>query len=1127
MVENSSKKLEKSYFDVLGLCCSSEVPLIEKILRPIEGVHDVSVIVTTRTVIVVHDPELVSSLQIVKALNQARLEANVRVKGDTNYRNKWPSPYAVACGVLLLLSFLSYVLSPFKWLALGAVAVGVVPILIKSIASLRNFRLDVNTLMLIAVAGSIFLEDYWEAGTIVFLFTTAEWLESRASHKATAVMSSLMNMAPQKAILASNGEEVNANEVVVNTMLAVKAGEVIPIDGIVVQGTCEVDEKALTGESFPVSKQVDSTVWAGTINLNGYISINTTVLAEDSVVARMAKLVEQAQNNKCKTQRYIDECAKYYTPAVVVVAACLAVIPAAMKLHNLDKWYHLALVVLVSSCPCALILSTPVATYCALSKAATTGLLIKGAEYLETLSKVKIFAFDKTGTITRGEFSVSNFHSLIDDISFNKLLYWVSSVESMSSHPMAAALIEYAQSNSVESKPDKVEEFENFPGEGICGKIEGKKIYVGNQKIAIRAGCNSTDLHSASESKEGKSTGYIFLGSSLAGVFNLSDECRTGAKEALKELKSMGIKTVMLTGDCQAAADHAQNELGDALEMMYAELLPQDKAKIIKDFQKLSPTAMVGDGINDAPALATANIGISMGISGSALATETGQVILMSNDIRKIPIAVKLARKTRRKIFENIFLAIITKAAIIALAIAGHPLVWAAVLADVGTCLVVILNSMLLLRATTDTKNANKHSSSSHVHKQCHRSQKHVKYSFDKYESTNCEKKKGCCGHDDNVHKIKNSVQETKEKRSCCGHDDKLHELKHSVQKTEDKQSCCAHDNHVQEVKHCGHDDEYFHDVKNLVQDKGCKHSCCGHDDKLHELKHLIQKTEDQPSCCAHDDHVHELKHCGQDDEDVHDVKNMAQDKGCKHSCYAHDDHVHVVKQCGHVEEDVHAIKNLVHDKGSMHGCCGHDDKVHELRNLIQETEDKHNFYAHDNHVHDEKQCGHDDEDNLHVVMHLVQEKGSKLSCCSHNDDKVHEVKHEIKEHKNHGCCGHASDELYTDLDIESQSERRARSCEIVVMKKSNNCHDQMTYKKIHSNLETHSDLNHDQHFLKEYITEEEFGKMVKHCCQQNHGLEERHVNGCCKSFRKECCEHQHIGVGFNGEGGLSEIVIE
>ncbi|KAI7747094.1 LOW QUALITY PROTEIN: hypothetical protein M8C21_014043, partial [Ambrosia artemisiifolia] len=1065
MKENSLKKMEKSYFDVLGLCCSSEVPLIEKILRPIEGVHEVSVIVPSRTVIVVHDPILVSPLQIVKALNQARLEANVRVSGDTNYKNKWPSPFAVACGVLLLLSFLGYVFSPFKWLALGAVAVGIIPIVLKSIASLRNFRLDVNTLMIIAVAGSIFLKDYWEAGTIVFLFTTAEWLESRASHKATAVMSSLMNMAPQKAVLASNGEEVNASEVAVNTKLAVKAGEVIPIDGIVVHGSCEVDEKALTGESFPVSKQVDSTVWAGTINLNGYISINTTVLAEDSVVAKMAKLVEQAQNNKCKTQRYIDECAKYYTPAVVVVAAGLAVIPAAMRLHNLDQWYHLALVVLVSSCPCALILSTPVATYCALSKAATTGLLIKGAEYLETLSKVKIFAFDKTGTITRGEFSVSNFCSLRDDISLQKLLYWVA--KSMSSHPMAAALIDYAQSNSVEAQPDNVQEFENFPGEGICGKIEGKKIYVGNQKIALRAGCSSTEeLHTASKNMEGKSTGYIFLDSSLAGVFNLSDACRTGAKEALKELKSMGIKTAMLTGDCQAAANYAQNELEGALEMIHAELLPEDKAKIILDFQKLSPTAMVGDGINDAPALATADIGISMGISGSALATETGQVILMSNDIRKIPIAVRLARKTRRKIFENIFLAIITKAAIIALAIAGHPLVWAAVLADVGTCLVVILNSMLLLRGTTVTKNTNKHSGSSHDHKHCHSSHKHVKCSSHKQESTNCEKKKGCCGHDDKVHEFRHSVQETEDKHSCCGHDAKVHEVSHSVQESENKHGCCAYD-HVHEVKHHGHDDEDVHVVKHSVQDSGSKQSCCAHnDDRVREAKREVQEHQNYGGC-AHD-HVHEVKHsvqaigsehscCAHKDDKVHETNHEVQ--GHKnHGCCA-PDHVLEMKHCGHDDEDVHEVKHSVPAIESKHSCCAHNDDVHEVKHEIQE---------HTNHGC----CGHDD------------------SC----GDEVHEEKHTTLATKNtHGCCAHATDESHQDFDIESQT-RRTRSCDIVLKKKRDCCHDQITHKKSLSNHETHSDLNHDHHHAKEYITEEQLGKMVRHCCQ-NHGLEKRHVD--------------------------------
>ncbi|KAL0337139.1 UNVERIFIED_CONTAM: Cadmium/zinc-transporting ATPase HMA2 [Sesamum calycinum] len=442
--KNVGQKFQKSYFDVLGLCCSSEIPIIEKILASLDGIKDFSVILPTKTLIVVHDSLLISQLQIVKALNQARLEANIRsvYGGGESYKNKWPSPYAVASGALLLLSFLKYVYSPMRWLAVGAIAVGIPPVVLKAVAAVRNFRLDINILVLITVAGSIALRDYWEAGTIVFLFTISEWLESRASHKATAVMSSLVSVVPQRAVLADTGEEVDADEVKLNTVLAVKAGEVIPIDGVVVEGTCEVDEKTMTGESFPVAKQKDSTVWASTINLNGYISIKTTAVAEDCVVARMARIVEEAQNKKSRTQRFMDKCAKYYTPAIVAISAALAIVPLAVHGRNKKEWYHLALVVLVSGCPCALLLSTPVAMFCALTKAATLGVLFKGAEHLENLARIKIMAFDKTGTITRGEFLVVDFKSLRDDISLNTLLYWISSVECKSSHPMAAALVE-------------------------------------------------------------------------------------------------------------------------------------------------------------------------------------------------------------------------------------------------------------------------------------------------------------------------------------------------------------------------------------------------------------------------------------------------------------------------------------------------------------------------------------------------------------------------------------------------------------------------------------------------------------------------------------------------------------
>ncbi|XVF39741.1 hypothetical protein PTKIN_Ptkin01aG0057100 [Pterospermum kingtungense] len=792
----ANKKLQKSYFDVLGLCCSSEVPLIENILKSLEGVKEVSVIVPTRTVIVLHDNLLVSQLQIVKALNQERLEANVRANGEIKYQKKWPSPFAMACGLLLLLSFLKYVYHPLQWLAVGAVAVGIYPILFKAYAAITSFRLDINILMLIAVTGSVAMKDYTEAGTIVFLFTTAEWLESRASHKATAVMSSLMTITPQRAVIAETGEEVDVDEVKLNTVLAVKDGEVIPMDGIVVDGKCEVDEKTLTGESLPVTKEKDSTVWAGTINLNGYISVKTTAVADDCVVAKMTKLVEEAQNSKSKTQRFIDKCAQFYTPAIIVLSASIAVIPAALRVHNLQHWFHLALVVLVSACPCALVLSTPVASFCALTKAATSGLLVKGGDYLEILSKIKITAFDKTGTLTRGEFVVTDFRSLCEDISLNTLLYWVSSIESKSSHPMAAALVEYGRSHSIEPKPEVVEGYQNFPGEGIYGRIDGGDIYIGSRKISVRA-CGAVPILESNRI-EGKTVGYVFSGATLAGIFSLTDACRTGAAEAIDELKSMGIKAAMLTGDNQDAAMHVQEQLVNCLDVVHAELLPEDKARIIEDFKKEGPTAMIGDGINDAPALATADIGISMGISGSALATETGHVILMSNDIKKIPKAIQLARKAHRKVIENVILSISTKSAILALAFAGHPLVWAAVLADVGSCLLVICNSMLLLRGTNNHGGkCCKSSAASHTEKHgcktshCHSSHNQEHASTERKVQKTCEPEK--CSSQKCASRCQSSPSNSDSSSNSCGsnkcadsgkmHDGSVsHEAKHCDQ---------------------------------------------------------------------------------------------------------------------------------------------------------------------------------------------------------------------------------------------------------------------------------------------------------------------------------------------------------
>ncbi|XP_034894555.1 cadmium/zinc-transporting ATPase HMA3 [Populus alba] len=1105
----ATKKLQKSYFDVLGLCCSSEVPLIENILKSLDGVKEFSVIVPTRTVIVFHDDLLISQLQIVKALNQARLEANIRAYGETKHQKKWPSPYAAACGVLLLLSLLKYVYHPLRWFAIGAVAVGILPICLKSVASLRNFRLDTNVLMLIAVIGTIAMDDYIEAGTIVFLFTIAEWLESRASHKANAVMSLLMSIAPQKAVIAETGEEVDADEVKLNTVLAVKAGEVIPIDGVVVDGNCEVDEKTLTGESFPVPKQVDSTVWAGTINLNGYMSVRTTALAEDCVVAKMAKLVEEAQNSKSKTQRFIDKFAQYYTPAVIIISASLAVVPLALRLHDHNRWFRLALVVLVSACPCALILSTPVATFCALTKAASAGLLIKGGDYLETLGKIKAMAFDKTGTLTRGEFVVTDFQPLCSDISIDTLLYWVSSIESKSSHPMAAALVDYGKMHSIEPQPEKVEEFQNFPGEGIQGKIEGKDIYIGNRKIAHRASGTVPTIEG--DKKAGKSVGYVYYGATLAGIFSLSDTCRTGVAEAIKELKSLGIKTAMLTGDSEAAAMYAHEQLEHALEVVHAELLPEDKATIIKELKKEGPTAMIGDGVNDAPALATADIGISMGISGSALATETGHVILMSNDLRKVPKAIRLGRKAHRKVIENVIMSMTTKSAILALAFAGHPLVWAAVLADVGTCLLVILNSMLLLRGTHAGK-CSKSSGASHSHKHGIKNSSHNHHnccSSQNVKKVECGAQK-CCSSP-KVEQVQSGALNSTCASGCCS-SPKVEKVHSGAQNSSGASGCCS----SQKVEK----------VQLAAQNSNCASGCCS--SQKAEVKLVAQNPSCDSGCCS--------------GPKVEKVQTEDQNSNCASRCCSSQKVVkeHCVAQssslasgCQSSQHSVSSRRNQeCADSAKSHDACAapnasgvHEAKHHDHScfNTVNPNTEANHPRSHDcstppklkhpchNSVETQGKCS--DGDGLHKEKHCHHSHGEPAATHHgihhHSGHSSHDLEGSQKTTDNTtNCCSKSS--CKNTIDIPKNEESLGEIVE-------SSCSPQHQHQELHQELKKCCTGCAPPH------TVIDIEPTTMHACMS---MEKREIGGCCKSYMKECCsKHGHFATGFGG--GLSEITIK
>ncbi|XP_066374400.1 cadmium/zinc-transporting ATPase HMA2-like isoform X1 [Miscanthus floridulus] len=994
--------LQKSYFDVLGICCPSEVPLVEKLLHPLPGVSTVTVIVPSRTVIVLHDAAATSPAQIVKALNQARLEASVRAYGsgsEEKVANKWPSPYVLFCGVFLVVSLFKHFWPPLKWFALVAAAAGLPPIVLRSFAAARRLTLDVNILMLIAVSGAIALKDYSEAGFIVFLFTTAEWLETRASHKATAGMSSLMSMTPQKAVLAETGEVVAAQDVKVNTVIAVKAGEVVPIDGVVVDGRSEVDESTLTGESFPVAKQPDSQVWAGTLNIDGYIAVRTTAMSDHSAVAKMARLVEEAQNSRSKTQRLIDTCAKYYTPAVVVMAAGVAVIPVVVRAHNLKHWFQLALVLLVSACPCALVLSTPVATFCALLTAARTGLLIKGGDVLETLARIKIAAFDKTGTITRGEFSVEEFQAVGELVPMQQLLYWVSSIESRSSHPMASVLVDCAQSKSVEPKSDNVTEFQIYPGEGIYGEIDGEGVYIGNKRILSRASCETVrDM----KDMKGVTIGYVACKGQLIGVFTLSDYCRTGSAEAIRELRSLGIKSVMLTGDSAAAASYAQNQLGNILDEVHSELLPEEKVRIVDELKaKHGPTLMIGDGMNDAPALAKADVGVSMGVSGSAVAMETSHITLMSNDIRRIPKAVQLARRTHRTIIVNIIFSVITKLAIVGLALSGHPLIWAAVLADVGTCMLVIMYSMLLLRSKGGRKAKKCCASSqhgSHAKKQC--VSRHC--SDGPCKSTGCSKessagKHGCHDHA-HTHCKEPSNQHPTEKHACHDHG---HSHNH----------CKEPSSHVVTEKHVCHDHGNTHnhckEAGNqllLVESHGCHDHGHGHS-RDHGHSHDHCKELSSPHVTSKQDcHDHEHSHCKEpktpraDSEGEHrhgEGHNHSHATG-EHGCHEHEhshceEHSHSHSAVEHAcEHQCHAEQQPVH-AAEIHHC--HD---HEQHGEIEEPEKDCNDHSH--------HCCHEPHDKDKIAAEPVEDV--TISIAALPKDEGH---HHSEEHKGEHC-GKAKD---------------------------------------------------------------------------------------------------------------------
>ena len=558
---------------------------------------------------------------------------------------------------------------------------------------IRGEIFDENFLMTVATIGALCVGEYEEAILVMLLYRVGEFLQDRAVDKSRKSISDLMDIRPDYANVQKDGEwtQIKPEEVPVGTLILVKPGERIPLDGIVEEGFSRIDTAALTGESLPVDASCGSEVQSGTINLDGLLKIRTTAASEDSTAARILDLVENAAASRANSEKFITKFARYYTPIVCGLAVLLAVIPPLFFHGVWADWIHRALSFLVVSCPCALVISIPLGFFGGIGGASSKGILIKGGNYLEALSKADTIAFDKTGTLTKGVFKVIAVHP--EGISEEELLELATLAESFSNHPIARSL---ADEYGKHVDKSRVRDAKETLGQGITSVVDGKVVSCGSHKYMHTLNLEHEDCHIPG------SNVHVAVDGVYEGHIVISDEIKDEAAQALKELRELGVsRLALLTGDKEAMAKSVADELPDLTEY-HAELLPQDKVEITKSMMKELPAgrkmAFVGDGINDAPVLTVADVGIAMGGMGSAAAVEAADIVLMNDKPTDISLAVRIARKTMGIIKQNIIFSIGVKIVVLILAAFGISSMILASFADTGVCLLAILNSMRALR---------------------------------------------------------------------------------------------------------------------------------------------------------------------------------------------------------------------------------------------------------------------------------------------------------------------------------------------------------------------------------------------------------------------------------------------
>ncbi|PEU25845.1 heavy metal translocating P-type ATPase [Bacillus wiedmannii] len=683
-----------------GMDCGACALTIEKHLQNVSGVEEVRVNFATGKMQIRHNR---NADDIIKEVSNAGFEASLAgTRRGAAPVSKSKNTTLILSGLFLALGFGGSFtnISPLLITLLYAASIGIGGYKPAKSAfyAIRSKSLDMNVLMISAAIGAALIGQWLEGATVVWLFALGATLQNKSIERTRESIRGLIDLAPSEAWVKVGTELIkkSVDDIAVNTTIVVKPGEKIPLDGTVIGGTSTVNQAPITGESIPVDKQIGDSVYAGTINEESSLEITVTKLVEDTTLSRIIHLVEEAQEKKAPTEAFVDRFAKIYTPIVFALAIGVMLIPPLLGMGEWMEWIYKGLELLVVACPCALVISTPVAIVSAIGNAARNGVLIKGGTALEVAGSLNAIAFDKTGTLTEGKPKVMHVRSL--DCTEDELLSIAATIEEYSKHPIAKAITAYAKEHqtSIQSGTD----FRAIVGKGAQVTINDETYYAGNKALYEEFGVSLQMWNEPIREMQRIGQTVILVGTNkvILGMISVADSIRSTTYGTIQELKQSGIReTVMLTGDNEGTAEHIAQKA--KVDRYFANLLPEDKVHSVKQLQSEGKTvAMIGDGINDAPALATANLGIAMGGAGTDTAMETADIVLMADNLEKLPYTMKLSRKALHIIKQNIWFSLIIKFIALAFIFPGWLTLWMAVLSDTGAALIVILNSMRLLR---------------------------------------------------------------------------------------------------------------------------------------------------------------------------------------------------------------------------------------------------------------------------------------------------------------------------------------------------------------------------------------------------------------------------------------------